>query len=188
MNTMKTIIALFATILSLSSAFGQIQPKQMLDIKITGVPVSEKARLDNIYQVSSSGTIEMWVIGTVRASGLTNSEFAATIASKYKAAGIYNSPIFIVLSQRDGGDVGGKTFTVGGQVKSPGAKPWSIGMTLYNAIQAAGGESPFGAINRVKLFRNGSVYTYDLRIDQHKTVLIYDKDMIDVPQTGWNNK
>jgi protein involved in polysaccharide export with SLBB domain len=61
-------------------------------------------------------------------------------------------------------------------------------MTLYNAIQAAGGETPFGAINRVKLFRNGSVYTYDLRIDQHKTVKIYEKDMIDVPQTGWNGK
>lgn len=185
---MKTIIALFTTILSLTSAFGQIQAKQMLDIKITGVPVSEKARLDNVYQVSSSGTIEMWTIGTVRASGLTTSQLAATIASKYKAAGIYNSPTFIVTSQRDGSDVGVKTFTVGGQVKAPGPKPWSIGMTLYNAIQAAGGETPFGAINRVKLFRNGSVYTYDLRVDQHKTVKIYEKDMIDVPQTGWNGK
>jgi len=185
---MKTIIALFATILGLSSAFGQIQPKQMLDIKITGVPVSEKARLDAVYQVSASGMIDMWVIGNVSASGLTTLQLAAAIASKYKAAGIYNSPTFIVTSQRDGGDVGVKTFTVGGQVKVPGPKQWSIGMTLYNAIQAAGGETPFGAINRVKLFRNGSVYTYDLRIDQHKTVKIYEKDMIDVPQTGWNGK
>jgi len=183
---MKTIIALFATILGLSSAFGQIESKQMLDIKITGVPVSEKARLDNLYQVSSSGTIDMWVIGTVRASGLTNSQLAATIASKYKAAGIYNAPTFIVTSQREGNDRGLKTFTVGGQVRTPGAKPWSIGMTLYNAIQAAGGETPFGAIGRVKLYRNGSVYTYDLRIDQHKTVKIYEKDMIDVPQTNWS--
>lgn len=185
---MKTIITLLATILGFSSAFGQIRAKQMLDIKITGVPVSEKARLDNVYQVSSSGTISMWVIGTIRASGLTNSQLASTIASKYKSAGIYNSPTFIVTSQTDAGDIGVKTFTVGGQVKSPGPKPWTVGMTLYNAVQAAGGETPFGAINRVKLFRNGSVYTYDLKNDRHKTVKIYEKDMIDVPQTGWNGR
>ncbi|YCM42124.1 polysaccharide biosynthesis/export family protein [Verrucomicrobiaceae bacterium 227] len=185
---MKIIIALFATILGFSAAFGQIDTKDMLSIKITGVPVSEKARLDNEYQVSSSGTINMWVIGTVRAAGLTTTQLASTIASKYKAAGIYNSPTFIVTSQSETGDRGVKTFTVGGQVKSPGPKPWKIGMTLYNAIQAAGGETPFGAINRVKLFRNGNVYTYDLRVDKYKTLKIYEKDMIDVPETGWNGK
>lgn len=184
---MKTIITLITTLLMVSAAYGQIRPKQMLEIKITGVPVSEKARLDNVYQVSSSGTINMWVIGTVRASGLTNAQLASSIAAKYKAAGIYTSPAFIVTSQTDAQDVV-KSFTVGGQVKSPGAKQWSVGMTLYNAVQAAGGETPFGAINRVKLFRNGKVYTYDLRNNSHKTVKIYDKDMIDVPQTKWNGR
>lgn len=185
---MKTVVALLMTIVGLSSAFGQIRAKQMLDIKITGVPVSEKSRLDNVYQVSSSGTINMWVIGTIKASGLTTSQLASTIASRYKAAGIYNSPTFIVTSQLDQGDAAVKTYTVGGQVKSPGPRPWSIGMTLFNAVQAAGGHTPFGAINRVKLFRNGSVYTYDLRNDRHKTVKVYEKDMIEVPQTGWNGK
>jgi len=185
---MKTVVALLMTILGLSSAFGQIRAKQMLEIKITGVPVSEKSRLDNVYQVSSSGTINMWAIGTIKASGLTTSQLASTIASRYKAAGIYNSPTFIVTSQLEAGDAAVKTFTVGGQVKAPGPKPWSIGMTLFNAVQSAGGHTPFGAINRVKLFRNGSVYTYDLRNDRHKTVKVYEKDMIEVPQTGWNGR
>lgn len=181
---MKIIIALFVSLLSFSTAFGQIRDKQMLDIKITGVPVIEQARIDNVYQVSGSGTINMWVIGTVRATGLTNSQLASTIAAKYKAAGIYNTPAFIVTSQTDATDVGVKTFTVGGQVNSPGPKAWTIGMNLYNAIQAAGGKTPFGAINRVKLFRNDRVYEYDLRNDKHKTLRIYEKDTIEVPQTN----
>ena len=181
---MKTIVTILASLLMATVSYGQIRAKQMLQIKITGVPPAEQSRLDNVYQVSSSGTINMWVIGTVQASGLTTSQLASSISAKYKAAGIYNSPTFIVTSQTDAGDVGVKTFTVGGQVKSPGPKPWSIGMTLYNAVQAAGGETPFGAINRVKLYRNGKAYTYDLKNDLHKMVKIYEKDAIDVPQKG----
>lgn len=182
---MKTIIALIFTFLSFTSVFGQISNKQMLNIKITGVPISEQTRIDNDYQVSGSGTIDMWAIGTIRAAGLTNSQLASTIAAKYKAAGIYNTPTFIVISQREVGDAGVKTFTVGGQVKSAGPRPWSIGMTLYEAVQSAGGETTFGAINRVKLFRNGKAYQYNLKNDKHKTLKIYENDIIDVPQTDW---
>jgi len=185
---MKTWLALLIAVLGLSTASGQIRPKQMLQIKITGVPVREQARIDNVYQVSNSGTINMWVIGNVKAEGLTNAQLATTIASAYKNAGIYNAPTFIVTSQTDAGDVGVKSYTVGGQVKVPGPKAWTVGLTLFNAIQAAGGHTPFGAINRVKLYRDGAVYEYDLRNDKNKTIKVFEKDMIEVPQTGWNGR
>ena len=76
-------------------------------------------------------------------------------------------------------------ITVGGQVNEPGRKLLPIGSTLYEAVQAAGGPTAFGAINRVKLFRNGKVYTYNLKMDSHKTVRVYPNDFVEMPQKQW---
>ncbi|MFT6178064.1 MAG: tetratricopeptide (TPR) repeat protein [Akkermansiaceae bacterium] len=76
-------------------------------------------------------------------------------------------------------------ITVGGQVKKPGVLTLYPGVTLYHAIQEAGGETPFGAINRVKLYRNGQVYTYNLKMDKHKGVKLYPGDLVEVPQKQW---
>jgi len=76
-------------------------------------------------------------------------------------------------------------LTVGGQVLRAGQQQWTKGMTIYAAVQSAGGENPFGAINRVLLTRNGVVYTYDLRKSKQKGVLVYPNDIIDVPKQNW---
>ena len=185
---MKTILSLIALTLTLGLAKGQtIQANQPLEIKVLGVPPSEQARLNSSYQVSSSGTITLWEIGVIRASGRTPNQLAASIAAAYKAKGIYTSPNFQVTTTTDGGLVQ-KRFTVGGQVKSPGPKPYTNGLTLYTAVQTAGGKTAFGATNRVKLFRNGKVYQYDLNNDQHKRIKIYPGDAIEVPQTNWTGR
>lgn len=185
---MKTILTLIVGALSLASAFGQIRPNQTLSISITGVPTAEQARLNSTYPVSASGYITMWKIGSIKASGLSEANLAASIAAKYKAAQIYTSPVFQILSSQSEKTKDVLSFTVGGQVRGPGQKPWTEGMTLYSAVQAAGGETPYGATNRVKLYRNGQVYTYNLNIDKHKNVKVYNKDLIDVPQKKWNGR
>jgi protein involved in polysaccharide export with SLBB domain len=55
-------------------------------------------------------------------------------------------------------------------------------MTLYSAIQGAGGETPYAAMNRVKLYRNGQAYVYDMKRQDHKGVKIYSRDVIEVPE------
>lgn len=181
---MKTILTLIITILSLASVSAQtIRVGAPLQISISGVPVSEKGRLDATYSVSRDGYIEMWKIGRVKAAGLSKSALAASIASKFKAAEIYTDPVFQVFNTEDAkGD--NQIITVGGQVKSSGPKQWTDGMTLYTAIQAAGGETPFAAINRVILYRNGKAYKYDLNRQEHKGVKIYANDVIEVPEQG----
>lgn len=159
-----------------------ISSGKTLQISITGVPVSEKGRLDNTYSVSSTGHIEMWIIGKVKASGLTKSQLASSIAAKYKAAEIYTNPVFQVFSQEDVETNRNKFVTVGGQVKGSGQKPWTKGMTLYAAIQAAGGETPYGAMNRVKLYRRGKVYQYDMKQSRSKAIGVLPHDIIEVPE------
>jgi len=182
---MKTILTIIIAVLGfgLASVNAQtVRPDQRLGLSISGVPVSEKGRLDAEYSVSSDGYITMWIIGRVKASGLTKSALAASIASKYKAAQIYTDPVFQVFSGADDGANDVLSFTVGGQVRSPGQKPWTKGMTLYTAVQAAGGENQYAAMNRVKLYRNRKVYIYDLKRQNHKGVLIYSRDVIEVPE------
>ena len=52
------------------------------------------------------------------------------------------------------------------------------------AIQAAGGETPYGAVNRVKLYRQGKAYVYDLRKSDHQNVRLYSSDVVEVPESN----
>ena len=185
---MKTILSFILLTLTLGVAMGQsISANQTLEIKVLGVPPAEQARLNSLYQVSTAGTLTLWEIGVIKASGRTPNQLAEAIATAYKAKGIYTSPNFQVTTPTDGGLVQ-KRFTVGGQVKLPGPKPFTNGMTLYTAVQTAGGKTPFGATNRVKLIRGDKVYLYNLKDDRHKNLKIYPGDVIEGPQTDWKGQ
>ena len=180
---MKKLLVLLIAALGLASVNAQtIRAGQTLTVAITGVPVSEKGRIDNTYTVSESGTVTMWMIGTVKASGMSKTAFASSIARKYQAAEIYTHPVFQVNSKEDITTMDKQIFTVGGQVRSAGQKQWTEGMTLYSAVQSAGGETAYGAMGRVKLYRNGRAYEYDLKRQDHKAVKVYPRDVIEVPQ------
>ncbi|MGJ8695442.1 MAG: polysaccharide biosynthesis/export family protein [Verrucomicrobiaceae bacterium] len=181
---MKTLLTSLLLLLTVFTASAQIRVNQTLQITIQGVPPEEQARLNTTVQVSSSGTFNMWEIGVVRAAGLTPDALGRNLSAAYKARGIYTNPTFHVMAPSDNGLVN-KMFTVGGEVKGSGPKPYSNGMTLFGAIQAAGGETPFGAITRVKLYRNGKVRTFNLKNDQDKGFQIRPDDMIEVPQKNW---
>ena len=181
---MKKILTLLVVLLGISSMSAQtlIRNGQTLTISMLGVPVSEKGRLDATYSVSSTGHIEMWMIGKVKVSGLTKSNLATKIATEYKKAEIYTNPVFQVFSGADARTQDSQFYTVGGEVRAPGQKQWTEGMTLYSAIQGAGGESPYAAMNRVRLYRNGKKYEYDMKRQEHKAVKIYVRDVIEVPE------
>lgn len=164
-----------------------IQAGQAIQITVQGVPPGEQARLNGTYPVSDGGTIRMWQVGTIRAAGVDSSVLAQRIESEYKAAGIYTSPTFQVLSDSSDNIVQ-HVVTVGGRVRSPGPKPYQKGMTLFQAVTAAGGPTEFGAMGRIKLYRNKKVYTYDLTKGDHKLLLVYSGDIIDVPQVNWFGK
>ena len=74
------------------------------------------------------------------------------------------------------------SVTVGGHVASPGSVSFSSAKTLGEAIERAGGATPFGSLRRVRLHRAGKLYEYDLKETNGAEVAVLPHDMIEVPQ------
>ncbi|EZP69696.1 Polysaccharide export protein [Sphingomonas paucimobilis] len=88
--------------------------------------------LSGEYQVSGSGVITMPLIGDVPAVGLTARELQAALVARY-GAGYLASPRITV----DVYDF--RPYYILGEVQKPGSYPSVAGMTVLNAIAAAGG-------------------------------------------------
>lgn len=180
-----TVRNLFLCILAICGfalpASAQIQAGRAIQISISGVPPAETQRINQIYPVSESGAINMPFIGKVQAAGLRAEQLASVLEQRYKSAGIYRSPTFQVIdsSQKT---IEQQVIVVGGQVSRPGPVPYTRNLTLYQAIQAGGGPTPFGSMKRVKLFRNGKQKKYDLTKAQFMHIPLEPNDTIEVPQ------
>lgn len=181
-----------ATTMFSGNAIAQaISAKEILSISIKGVPSTEQTRISGEYVVSPDGQIYLPLLkGGIRASGKSSSALARSIESAYRSAEMYQNPRITVVSRKDSAasNIDAQLISVGGFVKSPGSKPYTRGMTLFQAVSAAGGETAFGSIKRVELHRNGKKWIYDLRKATHMRVKVYPNDTINVPQkTAFGN-
>ena len=184
MNLKHIISGLFAMFCASASLWAQIQPGRAIQITISGVPSEEKARFDLVYPVSEGGTINMPFIGQVRAAGLRAEQLAASLESAYKAARIYTHPTFQVIDS-SARKIEEQVVVVGGQVRRTGPVPYNRNLTLYQAIQAAGGATEFGSMSRVKLIRAGKQKQYDLTEMKYMQIPLESDDTIEVPQKDW---
>lgn len=175
-------IALFVTAAPLMS---QIQAGTSVQITIMGVPTEEKGKINALYPVSDGGTVNLPFIGRIRAAGLRPESLASAIQSAYRAAEIYTNPTIQVISTTEGGGVKAQMVHIGGEVRRPGPASFTKNLTIYQAVQAAGGATEFGSLKRVKLYRNGKIQTFDLTNAQFMRVPLQPDDTIKVPQKNW---
>ena len=188
MNIKSTLIAMFALVLGSMSAFCQIEAGKSINISIAGVPDQDRLTITNTYPVSENGMVNMPFIGQVRAAGLRNEELQSVLQNRYKEKGIYTNPTIQVIANSIGATVNQETVIVGGQVRRPGPVPFAKELTLWGAVQAAGGATEFGSMKRVKLTRNGSQKSYDVTKSQYMQIPLQRNDTIDVPaKTAWGS-
>jgi protein involved in polysaccharide export with SLBB domain len=181
MNTKPLLIMLFAFGAASLPSFSQIEVGTSVQITIMGVPVEEKGKIDALYPVFNNGTINLPYIGIIRAAGMQPENLAAAIQNAYRNAEIYTNPTVQVISTTEGAGVREQMVHVGGEVRRPGPIKFNNNLTLYQAIQAAGGESEFGSIRRVILYRSGRSQTLDLREAENKSISLRPEDTIEVP-------
>lgn len=184
MNKKSFITFFLALACMISSGFSQIQTEQSIVVKIMGVPAEEKAKIDETYPVSKQGNVNMPFIGEIRAAGLDAAVLAKNIEARYISEGYYANPTIQVYANGIDVKPADQLVHIGGQVKATGPKPFTKGLTVYQAIQAAGGATEFGALNRVQLYRDGKQQTLDLKSASGKAVPAQPGDTIEVPQKG----
>jgi protein involved in polysaccharide export with SLBB domain len=184
MNFVFRFFLMVFSIAFASSAMAQIQAGRAIQIEIKGVPSNEATQINGQYPVSEDGNIRMPFIGTIRAAGLNQGQLAANIEHAYKAAQIYRTPTIQVMASSDD-KLLEKTVTVGGYVRRTGPVPWTNTLTIYQAVQAAGGENEFGSIRHVRLIREGKQHEYNLKEIQFQGVLLQQGDTVIVPQKPW---
>ena len=186
---MKTLLQfMIASFVSMMPILAQIEAGTSVQITIMGVPLEEKGKIDAMYPVSSNGTVNLPYIGVLRAAGLAPETLAASIQNAYKAAEIYSSPTIQVVSTAEGAGVKKELVVVGGQVRRPGPVEYNNNLTLYQAIQNAGGATEFGSMKRVTLYRAGKHRIIDVTDPQFMKTPLYPDDTIDVPQKNWRGQ
>jgi protein involved in polysaccharide export with SLBB domain len=188
MNTfmnLKNISALLLAICCLiSPVFSEIEAGQSVKIKIMGVPAEEKAKIDEVYPVSKKGMVNLPFIGEIRAAGMESDELAKSIQNTYRVEGIYNHATIQVIANEIEDAPLLQVVHIGGQVREPGPRPFAKGLTVFQAVQAAGGATEFGSMKRVTLFREGKQQKINLETIEGKGVITQPLDTIEVPQKG----
>ena len=185
MTTKRIFSSLFALMVGALPLSAQIEAGKSINITIAGVPDQDRATITNTYPVSESGMINMPFIGQVRAAGMRNEELQASLQARYRSAGIYTNPTIQVIANAVGANVNQETVIVGGQVRRPGPVPYAKELTLWGAIQAAGGSTEFGSMGRVKVIRDGNQRSYDVTKSQFMQIPLQRNDTIEVPQKNF---
>jgi len=179
----RTLVAILtAAICLIVPAVGQIQVGKAVSVSIQGVPPEEKGRIDGPYLVAENGNINMPFVGQVRAAGLRPEALAAALEARYHTAEIYNNPTFQVVADVEGAGLDQNFVHLGGQIGRPGPVNYQRGLTLWQAVQAAGGPTPFGTLKRVKVVRGGQQRQYDLTQLEAQQIKLEPNDTIEIPQ------
>ena len=101
------------------------------------------------YQVAADGSVDLPYLHTVPVVGLEPQEIARLIRKLLIEKGFLSDPSVIVQVK----EYNSRRVTVLGQVSKPGTFPYSVGLTLLQAISEAGGPTGIANIDRVTLIR-----------------------------------
>jgi protein involved in polysaccharide export with SLBB domain len=164
------------------SALAGLEPGEQINLTIRGVSPAEQQKISGIYRVGDSGGVRLPLLDELlQARGLTPEQFARAAEAAYVKAGIYARPAIEVEALQGKDQQGVSVVSVGGQVRRAGDSPFRKGMTVIQAIDAAGGRNEFGGRN-LFLIRDGKQFCLDFTNLAHKNVVLLPNDSIQVDQ------
>jgi len=146
-------------------------------INLRSIPVPQD--IEDI--IDEGGTLNLPFIGRVKAAGLTTTELEQRIQRLYLDQQIYKQITVNVVSAS-------QSYYVRGEVKQPGRYPRITGVTIVQAIAAAGGFTEFANPKKVKIIRAGKTFVRnveDLERDPEKDEAVDSGDVIVVPRSIW---
>lgn len=128
--------------------------------------------LSGEFQVSSTGTVSMPLIGEVRAAGQTASQVEAAIVGKLASGYMKDPHVSLQVATY-------RPFFIVGEVMKPGSYTYVNGMTVINAVALAGGYTYRADKGDIKL-KHGGPDGQEAKAGESTPVL--PGDVISVPE------
>jgi len=132
--------------------------------------------------IDEHGKIPLPYLGPFKVIDMTPSDAANTIAKKYVSEDIFSGNVVVnVINLNDDDE-----YFIGGEVRSRGRVPLKPGITLRQAISAAGGVTEF-ASSKVTITRGGTLsktfYLRRINSGRDQDPVILGGDIIEVQRT-----
>jgi polysaccharide biosynthesis/export protein len=130
------------------------------------VAVWQNPDLNVTVPVRPDGRISVPLVGDIEAGGRTPEEVSAEITSKLESF-VRNPQVTVIVDQLRSHEYLARV-RVTGAVRTPISIPYRQGMTILDAVLAAGGTNEFAAADRTELYRKegASTRAYEVRLDQ----------------------
>lgn len=130
------------------------------------VSVWQNPDLDVSVPVRPDGKISVPLVGDIEAGGHTPEEVASDIQQKLKTY-VRDPQVTVILTQLRSHEYLSRV-RVTGAVRQPVSVPYRQGMTVLDAVLAAGGTNEFAASDRTELYRKEGDGTraYAVRLDR----------------------
>ncbi|MHA6203871.1 XrtA/PEP-CTERM system exopolysaccharide export protein [Dyella soli] len=131
------------------------------------ITVWHNADLSVSVPVRPDGMITVPLIGDVVAGGKTTEEVSAQIKDKLQAY-VRDPQVAVILTELRSHEYLSRV-RVTGAVRTPVSIPYRQGMTVLDAVLAAGGTTEFAAPDRTELYREGRdgvTKPYSIRLDK----------------------
>ncbi|WP_379709660.1 polysaccharide biosynthesis/export family protein [Haloferula chungangensis] len=165
--------------LGLAATAETLNPGDAFRLTLRGVGAVEQEKINGEYTVGDDGKVSMPLLDhLVQAAGLSPGGFARAVEKAYKDGGIYASPAIDVVAKK-GVVQDGAIVSVGGHVKRAGQVPFRQGMTVIQALDAAGGRDQYAGRNML-LLRGRKQYCIDFKQLAHKGIVLRANDSIQV--------
>ncbi len=134
-----------------SAASYQLRPGDVLQIEVWG-----QAEYSGSFKVDETGRILYPVVGEIDTRGKAMAQIREEIRTALSQ--IFNAPFVTVTPQF--------SIAVLGEVRNPGLFPVDPTQTVLDIVAMAGGPSPNGNINKIRLLRGGQ--SLDLRLERDR--------------------
>jgi polysaccharide export outer membrane protein len=151
------------------------------------VEVFDTSELSGTVRVSTTGEINLPVLGGVEVAGLTTNEAARKIEAQLKSKGILIDPHVTVAVT----EYASQGATVTGEVHAPGVYPTLAGRRLLDMIALAGGVSPSAGRVATIIHRNDPQHPHDVllvanndKLGAQENPVIYADDTVVIDKAG----
>lgn len=140
---------------------------------VVRIAVFDEARLSGQFQVGPSGAISYPLVGDVPAQGQTIPEFVASLTQILQEGYIREPNITVEV-------VTYRPFYLMGEIGSPGTYPYTPGLTVVNAIAAAGDFTGRASTRRVFIKHADEAREREYRLTS--TTPIHPGDTVRIPE------